>query len=104
AYNAPLVRDSTLATAVMPDAEGWIRDTATTVKIFIDLFIGVWSFVLAVIWCSKIEKRVGEKIRPMEIWERFPKFVLGYFLTFLTLLLLCLQAPARLEAAKSLTA
>ena len=35
--------------------EGWILMTATTVKVFIDIFIGVWAFILAVIWCSKIE-------------------------------------------------
>ena len=29
--------------------------TATTVKVFIDVFIGVWAFILAVIWCAKIE-------------------------------------------------
>ncbi len=29
--------------------------TATTVKVFIDIFIGVWAFILAVIWCTKIE-------------------------------------------------
>jgi hypothetical protein len=39
------------------------------VKVFIDVFIGIWSFILAVIWCTKIEKTSGP--RPGEIWERF---------------------------------
>ena len=42
---------------------GWILSTATTVKVFIDIFIGVWAFILAVIWCSVIECRPGERVR-----------------------------------------
>ena len=84
--------------------EGWMTMTATTVKVFIDVFIGVWSFVLALIWCSKIEAKPGEKVRAIEIWERFPKFILGYVITFLILLVCCLVWPARTPAAKVLTA
>src|SRR5262249_8045865 len=29
---------------------GWMLTTTTTVKIFIDIFIGIWAFVLAVVW------------------------------------------------------
>ena len=35
---------------------------ATTVKVFIDVFIGVWAFILAVIWCTRIEGKPGEKV------------------------------------------
>src|SRR5207248_2614882 len=49
-------------------------------------------------------KRTGEKVRAIEIWDRFPKFVLGYALTFVVMLVLCLNAPARVAAAKSVTA
>ena len=31
----------------------------TTVKIFIDIFIGVWAFLLAYIWTRHIEPRQG---------------------------------------------
>ncbi len=99
-----LIRAKALATTGVPYAEGWVRDTATTIKIFIDVFIGIWSFILAAIWCSKIEPRAGQTVRVVEIWERFPKFVLGYVLTFLVLLLLCVTAPDRLNAAKAATA
>ena len=37
---------------------------ATTVKVFIDVFIGVWAFVLAIIWSTKIEAKKGEKVSP----------------------------------------
>lgn len=69
----------------------WDKDfitmAAVTTKIFIDIFIGVWAFVLAVIWCYWIECKPGERVGAGEIWNRFPKFVIGYFLTFLVMLL-----------------
>ncbi len=70
-------------------AEGWITMTATTVKMFIDIFIGVWAVILAYIWCAKIECKPGQKVGLMEVWTRFPKFVLGYILTFVILLTIC---------------
>jgi uncharacterized membrane protein YadS len=61
--------------------------TTTTVKIFIDIFIGVWSFILAYIWTRHIEpRRPGDALSVREIWERFPKFVLGFLATFLIVL------------------
>ena len=56
--------------------------TTTTVKMFIDVFIGVWSFLLALIWVYKIDRRPGETVSAIEIWQRFPKFVLGYGFVF----------------------
>lgn len=99
-----LIRAKALASSGLAYKEGWITLTATTVKVFIDVFIGIWSFILAVIWSTKIERKPGEKVRAVEIWERFPKFILGYVVTFLVLLLICLGAPAQMGAAKSVTA
>jgi hypothetical protein len=62
------------------------------VKVFIDVFIGIWAFILAVIWCSVIDCKPGEKVRPGQIWERFPKFVIGYVLTFAIILWICVPA------------
>ena len=73
----------------------------TTVKVFIDVFIGVWAFILAIIWVTVIDRRPGEKVRLVEIWERFPKFVLGYVLTFVLTLALCVGMPQILDAAKA---
>jgi len=83
--------------------EGWILLTTTTVKVFIDMFIGVWAFVLAVVWTSAIE-RGSRRLSAAEIWTRFPKFVLGYFASFLVMLLLVIARPALLDAAKLATA
>ncbi len=66
--------------------EGWMLLTTTTVKVFIDLFIGVWAFVLAVVWAYGIDKKPGQGVPLRDIWQRLPKFVFGYFLTFLALL------------------
>jgi uncharacterized membrane protein YadS len=64
-------------------ARKWMALTTTTVKVFIDVFIGVWALVLSVIWSWKIDRREGAGRLPLrEIWERFPKFVFGYALTF----------------------
>ena len=87
-----LVRAKALDMTGVKYAEGWITMTATTVKMFIDIFIGVWSFLLAIIWCAKIECKQGQQVRAIEIWNRFPKFVIGYVLTLVILLLICWPA------------
>jgi uncharacterized membrane protein YadS len=97
-----LIRAKVLAEIGVNYKEGWIVMTTTTVKVFIDVFIGVWAFILAIIWCSKIDKsKSGEKVKAKEIWERFPKFVLGYALTFIVFLSICLSFPSLIENAKS---
>jgi uncharacterized membrane protein YadS len=83
--------------------KGWVVGTTTTVKIFIDIFIGVWAFLLAYIWTRHIEPRKdGDPLRFAEIWERFPKFVLGFAATFLVVLLIGLNAsPDFLKTANA---
>ena len=81
-----LIRAKAFTAGGVQYEEGWMTMAATTTKIFIDVFIGVWAFILAIIWCAKIECKPGEKVRASEIWSRFPKFVIGYVLTFLIML------------------
>jgi uncharacterized membrane protein YadS len=52
---------------------------ATTVKMIQNILIGVIAFCVAVYWVSVVERDAGGP-RPswMEIWYRFPKFVLGF--------------------------
>ena len=69
--------------------------TATTVKMFIDIFIGVWAFLLAYIWVAKIDVRPGQKVSAGEIWNRFPKFVIGYALTFAIMIIICWPAATK---------
>jgi uncharacterized membrane protein YadS len=99
-----LIRAKALAVTGVNYKEGWMLLTTTTVKVFIDVFIGIWAFVLALIWVYGINRKPGETVSVGEIWERFPKFVIGYALTFLAMLFLTLQAPGLLGAAKVATA
>ena len=99
-----LIRAKAMAVDGVNYKDGWILMTATTVKIFIDVFIGVWAFILAFIWCTVIEARPGEKMRAGEIWDRFPKFVIGYVVTFLLLLILCSTNAGLLGPSKAAVA
>jgi uncharacterized membrane protein YadS len=77
---------------------GWILGTTATVKVFIDIFIGIWAFVLGYIWTNHINKESADKARPGEIWQRFPKFILGFVVTFLVGLYLALGTSADIAA------
>jgi len=80
---------------------GWIMATTATVKVFIDVFIAVWAFILAWIWSTKIEPGRGNKVSAKEIWARFPKFILGYLATFVTVLAIAALAPSAVPKAKA---
>jgi uncharacterized membrane protein YadS len=75
---------------------GWILGTTATVKIFIDIFIGIWTFILAWIWTTRINVREGDRARAGEIWQRFPKFILGFVATLLVMLAVALGAGPEL--------
>jgi uncharacterized membrane protein YadS len=98
-----LIRSKAAAEVGVHYKDGWMLMTATTVKVFIDIFIGVWAFILAIIWCAVIECKPGERVRAGQIWERFPKFVIGYVLTFLIMLFLCMANPDIIKTAKAAT-
>lgn len=83
---------------------GWMLTTTTTVKIFIDVFIGIWAFVLALVWVYGIEKKPGQTVPVRDILRRFPKFVFGYFVLFLLLLGVALARPNALSGLKAATA
>jgi uncharacterized membrane protein YadS len=77
---------------------GWILGTTATVKVFIDIFIGIWAFVLGYIWTNHVDRRSADKARLSEIWQRFPKFILGFVATFAVGLYLALGTPADIAA------
>jgi hypothetical protein len=67
--------------------------------VFIDIFIGIWAFVLGYIWTNHINvTKPGERARAVEIWQRFPKFILGFVVTFTAGLLLALATPSDVAA------
>jgi uncharacterized membrane protein YadS len=103
AITEALIRAKALASDGVAYKAGWIMAVTTTVKVFIDVFIGIWAFILAWIWSAKIEpeRTGGERPTMGAIWQRFPKFVLGYIATFAIVLGLCLAAPALVPKAKA---
>jgi len=80
--------------------EGWILTANIMTKIWIDMFIGVWAFVLAIIWVYHVERKPGQSQVPVsEIWFRFPKFVLGYFFCWFFYLAIAVFLPDLIKAA-----
>lgn len=52
---------------------------AATVKMIQNVLIGVTAFGVAIYFTTRVEARPdGRKVGPREIWDRFPKFVLGF--------------------------
>lgn len=96
-----LIRAKALADYGIRYKPGWIMGVTTTVKVFIDVFIGIWAFILAWIWSAKIDPKAGTKVKAVEIWQRFPKFVLGYLATFAIVLAIGLLAPRLVPKAKA---
>lgn len=60
-----------------------------------DMFVGIWCFIMAFISVTKWEKREdGTKPNAGEIWTRFPKFVLGFFVASIIITLLVSASDA----------
>ena len=62
---------------------GWILGTTATVKVFIDIFIGIWAFLLGYIWTNHINitrdkaKAVGNLAALSEVHHRLRGDVRG---------------------------
>jgi uncharacterized membrane protein YadS len=76
---------------------GWVLGTTATIKVFIDIFIGVWAFVLGYIWTNHINPS-GDKAKAREIWDRLPKFIIGFVITFAVGLYLALATPSNIAS------
>ena len=96
-----LIRAQAMAVDGINYQQGWVTMAATTIKIFIDVFIGVWAFVLAAIWCTMIECKPGQRMKFSAILDRFPRFVLGYVITFIIMLILCAKGGDMLKMGKT---
>ena len=72
------------ATGAVAAAGAFLSDralyVAATVKMIQNVLIGVIAFFVALYWVAKVERIPGQKVSPMEIWYRFPKFVLGFII------------------------
>jgi len=70
------------ATGAVAAAGAFLSDralyVAATIKMIQNVLIGVIAFGVAVYWCARVECAPGQKVRAIEIWHRFPKFVIGF--------------------------
>ena len=70
------------ATGAVAAAGAFLSDkalyVAATIKMIQNVLIGVIAFCVAVYWSAKVDREAGANISLMEIWRRFPKFVLGF--------------------------
>ncbi|MEM4311648.1 MAG: putative sulfate exporter family transporter [Nitrososphaerales archaeon] len=68
-------------------------DVAAIVKMSQNVLIGVWAFALALYFVTKVERKAREaNPSPLEIWYRFPKFILGFIIASLVVSLLFVPA------------
>lgn len=54
-------------------------EVAALVKMIQNAMIGIVAFVIALVWVSQFrEEGAGHRVGAVEIWTRFPKFVVGF--------------------------
>lgn len=73
--------------------------TGVIVKFSQNALIGIAAFMLAIWWTLKVGKATGEKPSARVIWERFPKFVLGFVLA--SLIFSFMLAPEAVAGTRS---
>lgn len=56
------------------------QSVASVVKLSQNVFIGIVSFALALYFVMVVNRGKGERPSPKVIWQRFPKFVIGFVL------------------------
>ncbi|HYA84679.1 MAG TPA: putative sulfate exporter family transporter, partial [Candidatus Bathyarchaeia archaeon] len=82
-------------------AKGSALNSAVITKVMIDIWIGVISFVLAIVWTYRVRKQSQTKVTPRVLWYRFPKFILGYLITSMILSAIAFTYPSVAAGAKA---
>lgn len=76
--------DSTGAVVVAGTALGPTAQTsAVLVKSIQNILIGFIAFFVALFFALHVDKKPGTTVGPSEIWYRFPKFIIGFFVASL---------------------
>ncbi len=76
--------DSTGAVAVAGSVLGGEAEKAAVlVKMIQNILIGFIAFFVAVFFATKVDREKGRKVGAGEIWNRFPKFIIGFFVASL---------------------
>ncbi|MBI5671629.1 MAG: putative sulfate exporter family transporter [Chloroflexi bacterium] len=73
------------------------QTVASVVKLSQNVFIGFVAFALALYFALVVEKNAGQKPSPKLIWQRFPKFVIGFVLVSLLVSIGAISAPLAKE-------
>lgn len=72
------------ATGAVAAAGAFLGDralnVAATIKMIQNVLIGLIAFSVALYWTTRVERKEGRRVGLMEIWYRFPKFVIGFIL------------------------
>ena len=57
--------------------------SAVLVKMIQNILIGFIAFFVALFFATNVNRKEGEKVGAGEIWKRFPKFIIGFFVASL---------------------
>ena len=76
--------DSTGAVVLAGNALGAeAEQSAVLVKSIQNILIGFIAFFVAIFFATRVENSGAEKVGAGEIWKRFPKFIIGFFVASL---------------------
>ena len=76
--------DSTGAVAVAGSVLGGEAEKAAVlVKMIQNILIGFIAFFVALFFATRVDRKSGQKVGAGEIWTRFPKFIIGFFVASL---------------------
>ncbi|MCQ2174169.1 MAG: YeiH family protein [Bacteroidales bacterium] len=76
--------DSTGAVAVAGSVLGGEAEKAAVlVKMIQNILIGFIAFFVAIFFATRVDRKAGQKVGAGEIWTRFPKFIIGFFVASL---------------------
>ncbi len=76
--------DSTGAVVLAGNALGEeAEQAAVLVKSIQNILIGFIAFFVAIFFATKVDKDPNQKVGAGEIWNRFPKFIIGFFVASL---------------------
>ena len=94
-----MVRD---ASGADPDAATTAANTAIIVKSSQNVLLGLAAFIISLMW-TRQGKNAEERPSARVIWDRFPKFVVGFILASLAFSLIAFFDPDMVKEVKGVT-
>src|SRR6266545_536953 len=106
---APGVAGAWIGTSEFADAAGFAAASALgderAIKTFTlmkvvgrDMFVGLWALVVAFLSVTRWDRKSAgeaERVRLGEIWSRFPKFIIGFFVASLVVTVILASVDAK---------